>query len=246
MKTYYINSELFQNEAYFQEYIAPNTQNNYYWSDEWSESFYVTLAKLGFISTTYDTPDGLVLLPELQFEYGVLDFENLHISKKVQQLLKKKNYVFSLNSRFDEVLESFEKHHKYNWLKGEYRELLKHLYEHNSEHENFELISVELVCTETQKLVAAELGYVIGSTYTSLSGYTLKEKRYANYGTLQLVLLAQYLQKEGFAFWNLGHPHMEYKKRLGCSVLSREEFLKRWQSATQTKLKRKNTKEPKI
>lgn len=232
MTTYLLRPEFFQNQNYFQEVIASNMQNNYYWSDEWSESFYVRLAQLGFISTTYDTPEGLILLPELQFEYGVLDFEDLHISKKVQQLLKKKNYVFSLNSRFYEVLEGFGKHHKYNWLKGEYCELLKRLYEHKSEHENFELISVELVCKDTQKLVAAELGYVIGATYTSLSGFTCKEKSYANYGTLQLVLLARYLQKKRFAFWNLGHPHMAYKKRLGCKVLTRKEFLRRWQRAT--------------
>ncbi len=237
MKTYLLKPEFFHDIRYFEELIVPNTQNNYYWSDEWSESFYVTLAKLGFISTTYDTPEGLVLLPELQFEYGVLDFENLHISKKVQQLLKKKEYVFSINSRFNEVLESFEKYHKYNWLKGEYRELLECLYKHNEKHENFRVISVELVCFQSQKLVAGEVGYVIGSTYTSLSGFSLKSKPYNNCGTLQLVLLAQYLQKERFSFWNLGHPHMEYKQRLGCTVLSREKFLQRWRKAIQKELK---------
>ena len=75
------------------------------------------------------------------------------------------------------------------------------------------------------------VGYIIKKTYTSLSGFSSREKEYANYGTLQLVLLAQYLQRQGFEFWNLGHPHMPYKKRLGCKVYSREEFLKRWQSA---------------
>ncbi len=235
MKTYLLESVFFKDEEYFTNYIAPNMQNNYYWSDEWSESFYITLAKLGFISTSYDRPDGLILLPELQFEYAVLDFENLHISKKVRKLLKKGEYIFSLNSRFDEVLENFEKHYKYNWIKGEYRELLKRLHEHNAEHENFQIISVELICPQTHKLIAAEIGYIIGKTYTSLSGFTLREKKYANYGTLQLVLLAEYLQNKGFAFWNFGHPHMEYKKKLGCTIVSREEFLQRWQDATRVK-----------
>lgn len=44
--------------------------------------FYIELARAGFISTTYDTEDGLILLPELQYNYAILDFKNLHISKK--------------------------------------------------------------------------------------------------------------------------------------------------------------------
>ena len=69
--------------------IINNMTNDYYWSDEWNLDLYVELAKIGFICTTYDTKDGLVLLPEIQFEYAILDFHNLHVSKKVKKLLKK-------------------------------------------------------------------------------------------------------------------------------------------------------------
>ena len=79
---YYIESQKLQDRLFF-ESICADMKNSYYWSDDWSEEFYITLAKKGFISTTYDTKDGLVLLPELEFDYGVLDFKNLHISKKV-------------------------------------------------------------------------------------------------------------------------------------------------------------------
>lgn len=217
-------------DAKYLNAINRDMQNNYYWSDDWSEEFYVELARAGFISTTYDTKEGLVLLPELQFEYAILDFKNLHISKKVQKLQKQKNYQFYIDTRFEEVLSSISSQHKHNWILGRYVEMLKLLYTQKSGNRYFELISVELV-SDDGELIAGEVGYVIGDVYTSLSGFSKKDKKYNNYGTLQLVLLSQYLEKNGFAFWNLGHPHMEYKKRLGAKIYERDEFLKRWNEA---------------
>ena len=203
-------------------------KNSYYWSEE----FYIELAKAGFISTSFDTQDGLVLLPELQHDYAVLDFEHLHISSKVKKLLNKNSYEFCINTRFNDVLDRFSTQHERNWLKDEYAQLLKNIRNHNDERDDFKVISVELVCKESGELISGEVGYIIAKTYTSLSGFSSKKKKYTNYGTLQLVLLSKYLQNNGFEFWNLGHPHMEYKKRLGSKMHSRSEFLKRWNKAT--------------
>ncbi|MEN8717560.1 MAG: hypothetical protein ABF301_02725, partial [Sulfurovum sp.] len=87
--------------------------------------------------------------------------------------------------------------------------------------------SVEL-SNEKDELVAAEIGYLIGKTYTSLTGFSSKEKLYKNWGKLQMVLLGKYLEKEKFDFWNLGHPYMQYKFDLGALKYSRIDFLKRW------------------
>ena len=220
---------MLNDENYFKEQIRDNTTNNYYWSENWDEWFYVELAKKGFISTSYDTKDGLVLLPELQYEYSILDFYNLHISKKVQKLIKKDDAILSFNTSFTEVLQGFSKQHKYNWLKDEYVNLMKNIYKNNNNFENFELVSVELISKDNNKLIAGEIGYIIGKTYTSLSGFSSKENIYNNYGTLQLVLLAKHLQEKGFSFWNLGHPHMTYKQKLGAKTYSREAFLQRWE-----------------
>jgi len=76
--------------------------------------------------------------------------------------------------------------------------------------------------------LAGEIGYIIGSTYTSLSGFSIKEKQYSNWGKLQMVLLSKYLDTNNFSFWNLGHPYMQYKLDMGAKVLSRIEFLERW------------------
>jgi len=222
---YYIESQKLQDKLFF-ESICEDMTNSYYWSDDWSDEFYIDLAKKGFISTTYDTKDGLVLLPELEFDYAILDFENLHISKKVKKLLTKDDYKFSIDTRFDEVLESFERFHKYNWLKGKYVELLKSL--HLKKRDDFRLFSVEVSSKGDETLIAGEVGYIINNIYTSLSGFSLKEKKYDSYGKLQMVLLAKYLQKSGIKFWNLGHPHMPYKIQLGAKIYKRDDFLKRW------------------
>jgi len=205
--------------------------NSYYWSDDWSEEFYIELAKAGFISTSHDTKDGLVLLPELQYEYAVLDFKDLHISKKVQKLLKDNKYTLRINSKFNKTLFEFAKKHKYNWLKEDYVELLKNLYLSSDKREDFKIISVELVCNISDETVAGEVGYIISKTYTSLSGFSSSKKQHSNAGTLQLVLLAKYLEENNFNLWNLGHPHMDYKQKLGCKIYSRSDFLDRWKKA---------------
>ncbi|WP_324171062.1 hypothetical protein [Sulfurimonas sp.] len=227
---YNISSQKLQDQLFF-DYICSDMSNNYYWSEDWSESFYIELACAGFICTTYNSKDSLVLLPELQFNYAILDFKNLHISHKVKTLINKNDYIFCINTRFDEVLKKIDSKHKYNWLKDEYVELLKKLFRSNTQEKNFKIVSVEVICKNTDELISGEIGYIIGKTYTSLSGFSSKEKKYANYGNLQLVLLSKFLEKKGFIFWNLGHPHMEYKKRLGCEVYTREFFLKRWKEA---------------
>ena len=89
-------------------------------------------------------------------------------------------------------------------------------------------MTIEIWDRNSNTLIAWEIGYKISSTYTSLTGFCLKDKKYNNYGKLQLVLLAKYLQKNNYSFWNLGHPYMQYKFDLGAISFSRKEFLKRW------------------
>jgi Leu/Phe-tRNA-protein transferase len=96
--------------------------------------------------------------------------------------------------------------------------------------DNFQVISVAI--RENDTLIAGELGYIIGRTYTSLSGFSSSEKEYNNYGTAQLILLAQYLEESGFVFWNLGQVYMTYKLDLGAKIYERASFLKRWFKAT--------------
>ena len=43
-----------------------------------------------------------------------------------------------------------------------------------------------------------------------------------------MTLLAKYLEKNDYSFWNMGHPYMEYKTNLGANILSRKDFLLKW------------------
>lgn len=229
---YLLTLEMLRDEKYFNENISTNLTNNYYWSDDWNTELYIELAKRGFISTSYDTKGGLVLLPELQFDYAILDFKDLHISQKVKKLINKDRYLFSQNRDFGDILVNISKSHKDNWLKDEYIELLLKLYASNDEIRNFKITSFSIRCKETNEIIAGEVGYIIGRIYTSLSGFASRDKKYNNFGNLQLVLLAKLLEEKEFAFWNLGHPHMAYKKKLGAKVYTRDAFLKRWSEST--------------
>ena len=223
---YYLTLENIKDTSILFNDIYSNENINYYFSDDFSKEFYIYLARCGFISTTiYE--DQLYLLPEIQFDYALLDFNNLHISKKVKKLLRKDDYVFTSNTRFEEVLEKLEDYHNPNWLRGEYKTLMIDLF-NTYDNNDFKIISYELIDKQTNKLIAAEIGYKIYDTYTSLTGFSSKEKKYNNYGKLQLTLLALQLQKENFAFWNLGQAYMQYKFDLGAVKYTRSDFLKRW------------------
>ncbi|MGB5867556.1 MAG: hypothetical protein WBG69_06770 [Arcobacteraceae bacterium] len=226
---YYITPNDIADKNILFNFIYENMEINYYYSDDFSLDFYIKLARAGFISVSHTQDNTQFLLPEMQFEYAVLDFQNLHISKKVQKLLNTPHlYSFSINQDLDGVLNGISKSHQDNWISNEYLEMLKKLKKYKEEYSNFELLSCELVCKETNRLIAGEVGYKIGSTYTSLSGFTTSEKCYNNYGKLQLTLLSKYLESNNYSFWNLGHPYMQYKLDLGAKILSRKEFLKRW------------------
>ncbi len=196
---------------------------DYYLADDFSPQFYIKLATAGFISTTTPYQGINLLLPEIQKEYALLDFKDLHISKKSKKLLLKNKYIITINNKLDQLIDKIQGHHTPSWISSEYKTLLKQLA--NTQHNNFKLVSFELNDLD-DKLIAGEIGYVIGKTYTSLTGYY--DRNYSGYGTLQLILIGKYLENNGFDFWNLGHTCPEYKLQLGAKIYSRTDFLKRW------------------
>ncbi len=230
---YYLKNEDVLNKEILYNCIYNNMDLNYYWSNDFSEEFYINLAKAGFITVSNYFDGELVLLPELQFEYAILDFDNLHISKKVKKLINKNEYILTFNENFENLLHELEKYHDNCWIRDKYLDLIKNLKDYYHKTVSFEIISVELICKNSKNLIAGELGYIIGSTYTSLTGFCKRDKKYNNIGNLQLVLLAKYLKTKEISFWNLGHANMDYKTKLGAKVFTRIEFLKRWLAHTQ-------------
>lgn len=231
---YYLSFEQLKDKKILENFIYPNKEINYYISDDFSNSFYIQLAYEGFISVSQTIQNNQYLLPEIQFEYAVLEFKNLHIPKKVKKLLNKKDiFEFRVDYNFAKTLDKLISTHKDPWLEGKYLKTLQNVYKQT--HNNFKLTSFELYDKNTKELISGEIGYIIGSTYTSLSGFTTRKKKYNNWGKLQMILTANYLEDKKFDFWNLGHPYMQYKIDLGAKILTREEFLKRWKKSRELK-----------
>jgi hypothetical protein len=212
----------------------------YFRTDDWSPGFYRTQARLGFIAITDSVSGSVQLLPQLQTAYAVLDWENLIIDRRVEKILRgprmeEEKIRLRIDSKPFTVLNFLATQWKDStWLVPRYADLIRKLAspEERARDEGFRIWGVTLTVGDPGIPVAGELGYTIGKTYTSLSGFFRREKKeYSNFGKLQMVLLAEALERAGIAFWNLGHPYMDYKTALGARILPRKEFLERWDEA---------------
>ncbi len=81
------------------------------------------------------------------------------------------------------------------------------------------MYSIE-VWNQEGSLVAGELGYSVGSIYTSLTGFC----KQSNAGSVQLLTLGRLLSQNGFTLWDLGMD-MEYKRDLGSKLMPRSEYV---------------------
>ena len=219
---HYLPYEALTNLSYLQEAIYSDIDSNYYWSDDYSAEYYIAQAKAGFISVTEVYKGKELLLPEIQFEFALLDLEQLHCSKKVAKLIRKENLQLTIDSNIEEIAEYIDKTHKNSWLTTQYASILRSTVGLDK---NFKVMTAYV--EHNGEVIAGEIGYMIGRTYTSLSGFSNKNKEYNNYGTAQQVLLGTYLKENGFNLWSLGH-NMPYKKALGAEICERENFLERW------------------
>lgn len=205
--------------------IYDDENHDYYWSDDFSTEFYITLAKVGFITVGLENEGKEVLLPQIQTHYALLDHKDLHISHHVQKLLYRQPFTFTINARFTEVIDGIKACHENCWINTSYETLLHQLY--TGDFEDFKLICTEVSDSLTNTLVAGEIGYLCNNIYTGLTKFSLKEKAYTNWGTLQRVVLTQYLTSIGIHFSNLGQPQMQYKLDLGARIYPRKAFLEK-------------------
>jgi len=215
-----LDKEILCNEIY------ADLSHDYYWSDDYSVEFYITLAQLGFITIAIKYEGQELLLPQIQTHYALLEHKDQHISHHVKKLLRNPNrYSLTFNERFSEVVEGIKQSYEDCWFHDQYEKLLLNL--HEGDFTNFQMISTELIDTHTNTLICGELGYITHNIYTGLTKFSLKDKEHINWGTLQRVLLTQHLEKQGVLFSNLGQPKMQYKLDLGAIVYPRKEFLQK-------------------
>jgi len=237
--------------------IRENLREHYYVIKGWDPKMYAQLSYRGFVCVSLDRHDGVYLLPELQRHYSVIMLKetdsisdkcgSLHISKNTRKRSKK--YILKISQDFQKVWKGLQDlHTEKNWVNKDYQVLFKKLAEMDEKEDGVSIgldktkasfcpVSVELFDLDGN-IAAGEFGYTIGSTYTSLSGFCIRERRFNGAGIVQLCVLAKLLEKKGYHLWNMGHPFragktdekasMMYKKDIGANVVSRADFLSMW------------------
>ena len=160
-----------------------------------------------------------LLLPKLHLIRSALFFPNLHIKKRIAPLLSR--YELKIDTCFDQVLDKCVEKHGSAWLTLPLVCVLKELRRTSLPPRP---VSFELY--RDGKLMAGEVGIVLGRVYTSYSGYCEEN----NSGTIQMILMAKWLEKNGFEFLDFGMP-LKYKSLLGAHNISPEHFVRIFRAA---------------
>jgi Leu/Phe-tRNA-protein transferase len=194
-------------------------------ASEWDPGFIARLMKAGFLvmSERILVEDGetekTIVLPKLHLVRSVLFFDELHIKKSVRRFLDR--YELRCDTDFRTIVQNCAAAYGDVWLTPA---LLEALFTIRSWKDTVRPVSFGLYRDGT--LVAGEFGVVSGRVYTSYSGYHDED----NSGTVQMILMARYLENAGFAFLDFGMP-LDYKTDLGARNINPESFVALWRAA---------------
>ena len=185
-----------------------------------------------------------VLLPKLHEHRCVISLPgDLHVSKSVRK--KSRKFAVTINKAFDEVVEGCRAQHgSHCWLYPPLVDAFKSIMsaekvdavimEDGRRPTNrtcpVRLYSLEVWNESTGELAGGELGYTVGSIYTSLTGFAAEDSA----GSVQLAALGRLLCRIGFSLWDLG-MEMEYKKGLGSHLMPRKVFVEHVHAVRESK-----------
>ena len=178
-----------------------------------------------------------IVLPKLHRHRCVISpLSDLHVSKSIRK--KAKKYRLTINRDLDAVVACCHRQHGTNWLYPEVVDAFRTICAKGAQGMSamvfddskspsspigscpVRLYSVEIYSVRSGDLVAGELGYTVGSIYTSLTGFTVEDGA----GSVQLAALGVLLSECGFSTWDLGMD-MESKRRIGAKLMPRVEFV---------------------
>ncbi|ETI36824.1 hypothetical protein F441_16944 [Phytophthora nicotianae CJ01A1] len=204
-----------------------HSQDDFYVSRHFDPLLLSHLMYEGFLPIASEFQDKCFLLPKLHRQRCVLLLKPNapeHVPKIVRKRAKK--FKFVLNRDFEGVVEGCHEKHGIPWLYPPIVDSFKTLFQAGDDGVELypgckvRFFTVELYDAATDALVAGELGYTVGSVYTSLTGFS----RANGAGTVQLHALSKFLYLAGFKMWDLGMS-MDYKMGLGAKDLDRDDFL---------------------
>ena len=161
-----------------------------------------------------------ILLPKLHLVRSALFFPELHVKKNVRRFLSR--YELRVNSDFNLILDKCVQIHGADWLTPPLVETLKNLYLRK----DLRTKPVSFGVYQEGELKAGEIGVVTGRVYTSYSGYFEE----SNAGTVQMILMARWLEKTGFDFLDFGMP-LDYKTSLGAQNVMPNRFVELFRAA---------------
>jgi Leu/Phe-tRNA-protein transferase len=161
-----------------------------------------------------DRERNFILLPKLHLERSILFFPDLHIKRSVRRFLPR--YELRVDADFERILEGCTGIHGEDWLTLPLRHSLTRIRSAG----NLPVRPVSFGVYREGKLRAGEVGVIAGGVYTSYSGWYEEDSA----GTVQLILMTEYLRDAGFAFLDLGMP-MEYKDKLGARNVDPRHFV---------------------
>ena len=165
-----------------------------------------------------------ILLPKLHLLRSALFFPELHIKKSIRPLLS--CYDLRVNNDFDIILNKCVEIHGAAWLTPPLVEILKSMHQTSGSRTGMLTKPVSFGVYRDGELLAGEFGITMGRVYTSYSGYYEED----NAGTVQMILMAQWLDNIGFDFLDLGMP-LDYKTGLGAQNISPGRFVELFRAA---------------
>uniref|UniRef100_A0A7C3ILN6 Leucyl-tRNA--protein transferase n=1 Tax=Gracilinema caldarium TaxID=215591 RepID=A0A7C3ILN6_9SPIR len=218
--------------------IRHNYQEEFCLSQSFDTEFIRALMEAGFLVMSYADENDAILMPKLHLERSVLFFNNLHISKSAKRLLAR--YTLKPFDMVPQIIKTCVTAHGDDWLTEPLQEAFGKLaWPSAVDADRNRWMAADNVLPPPSRtfcsafglyrdntLVAGEFGVVSGGVYTSYSGFFTENGA----GTVQMILTAQYLEKQGFAFWDLGMP-LEYKSALGAVELDRRTFIQKFRES---------------
>lgn len=131
-----------------------------------------------------------------------------------------KRFEYTINAAWDQAVALIAAHHENNWMCQQLQRALRFIGTHPQEFPQHRVVSWEVWSGD--QLAAAEIGFIVGSVYTSMTGGF--DRRFSHAGSVQLACTAGWLLQQGVALWDFGMM-MDYKRDMGAQLLPRADWL---------------------